>query len=31
VGHHWALATGHLFPDLRALSELLDVALVTVG
>ncbi|HEV7628657.1 MAG TPA: L-fucose/L-arabinose isomerase family protein, partial [Streptomyces sp.] len=30
VGHHWALATGELLPDLRALAELSGVELTEV-
>ncbi len=30
VNHHWALGTGHRLPELRAVSELLDIELVTV-
>ncbi|GAA4083102.1 L-fucose/L-arabinose isomerase family protein [Actinomadura miaoliensis] len=30
ISHHWALATGHLVPDLRALADLMDVELVVV-
>lgn len=31
VGHHWALATGRLLPDLRALAGLGGPELVEVG
>ncbi|WP_405574833.1 L-fucose/L-arabinose isomerase family protein [Streptomyces sp. NBC_01167] len=31
VGHHWALATGHLLPDLRALADLGGLELVEVS
>ncbi|MEW2548527.1 L-fucose/L-arabinose isomerase family protein [Streptomyces sp. NPDC047002] len=31
VGHHWALATGSLLPDLRALADLTGLDLVEVG
>jgi L-arabinose isomerase len=30
VNHHWALGTGHRIPELKAVSELLNVELVTV-
>jgi L-arabinose isomerase len=30
VNHHWALGTGHRLADLRAVSELLDIELVSV-
>lgn len=30
VNHHWALGTGHRLTELRAVSELLDVELVSV-
>jgi L-arabinose isomerase len=30
VNHHWALGTGHRIADLRAVSELLEIELVTV-
>ena len=30
VGHHWALGTGHLVPELRATAELLDLEVVEV-
>ncbi|WP_051950861.1 L-fucose/L-arabinose isomerase family protein [Actinacidiphila yeochonensis] len=30
VAHHWALATGHIIPDLRALADLMELELVTV-
>jgi L-arabinose isomerase len=30
ISHHWALATGHLVPDLKALADLMDVELVVV-
>jgi L-arabinose isomerase len=30
VNHHWALGTGHRLADLRAVSDLLDVELVSV-
>ncbi|MGW0658345.1 arabinose isomerase [Streptodolium elevatio] len=30
IHHHWALATGHLVEDLRAVSDLTGLALVTV-
>ncbi len=30
VNHHWALGTGHRLAELRAVSELLDVELVSV-
>jgi L-arabinose isomerase len=30
VNHHWALGTGHRLAELRAVSELLDIELVTV-
>src|SRR3984957_19246892 len=30
VNHHWALGTGHRLTELRAVSELLDIELVTV-
>ncbi|WP_407563544.1 arabinose isomerase [Streptomyces sp. 184] len=31
VGHHWALATGHLLPELRALADLAGLDLVEVA
>lgn len=31
VAHHWALATGHLVPDLRALADLSGLELVEVN
>ncbi|WP_367124407.1 arabinose isomerase [Streptomyces phytohabitans] len=31
VGHHWALATGRLLPDLRAFADLTGTELVEVG
>jgi L-arabinose isomerase len=31
MSHHWALATGHLIPELRACAELLGVDLVEVS
>ncbi|KIF71705.1 arabinose isomerase [Streptomyces sp. AcH 505] len=31
VGHHWALATGRLLPELRALAGLTDLELVEVS
>ncbi|GAA3713036.1 L-fucose/L-arabinose isomerase family protein [Streptomyces tremellae] len=31
VGHHWALATGRLLPDLRALADLTGLDLVEAG
>jgi L-arabinose isomerase len=30
INHHWALGTGHRIAELRAVSDLLDVELVTV-
>jgi L-arabinose isomerase len=30
VNHHWALGTGHRIAELRAVSDLLDIELVTV-
>ena len=30
VGHHWALGTGHLIPELRATAELLELEVVEV-
>jgi L-arabinose isomerase len=30
ISHHWALATGHLVPELRAAAELLGIDLVEV-
>ncbi|MBX6769506.1 MAG: L-fucose/L-arabinose isomerase family protein, partial [Actinomadura rubrobrunea] len=30
ISHHWALATGHLVPDLKALADLMEVELVEV-
>jgi L-arabinose isomerase len=30
VSHHWALGTGHLIPQLRAVADLLDIDLVEV-
>jgi L-arabinose isomerase len=30
VSHHWALGTGHLIPQLRAVAELMDIELVEV-
>ncbi|WP_019634191.1 L-fucose/L-arabinose isomerase family protein [Actinomadura atramentaria] len=30
ISHHWALATGHLTADLRAVAELLEIELVEV-
>jgi len=30
VNHHWALGTGHRISELRAVSDLLDIELVTV-
>jgi L-arabinose isomerase len=30
IGHHWALATGHLMPELRSTAELLGIDLVEV-
>ncbi len=30
VNHHWALGTGHRIEELRAVSDLLDIELVTV-
>ncbi|NUP45514.1 MAG: L-fucose/L-arabinose isomerase family protein [Streptomyces sp.] len=30
VGHHWALATGHIVPELRALAELTGIGLTVV-
>lgn len=31
VAHHWALATGHLLPDLKAVADLTGLELVAVG
>ncbi len=31
VAHHWALGTGHRVTELRALADLLDIEIVTVG
>ena len=31
VAHHWALGTGHRVDELRALADLLDIKIVTVG
>ncbi|MEV6110541.1 L-fucose/L-arabinose isomerase family protein [Streptomyces sp. NPDC051940] len=31
VGHHWALATGHIVPELRAVAELAGIGLVEVA
>jgi L-arabinose isomerase len=31
ISHHWALATGHLLPELRATCDLLDVELVEIA
>jgi L-arabinose isomerase len=30
VSHHWALGTGHLIPQLRAVADLMDIELVEV-
>jgi L-arabinose isomerase len=30
VSHHWALGTGHLVPQLRAVADLMDIELVEV-
>jgi L-arabinose isomerase len=30
ISHHWALGTGHLLGELRALADLLDTELVEV-
>ncbi|GLW63361.1 L-arabinose isomerase [Actinomadura rubrobrunea] len=30
ISHHWALATGHLVPDLKALADLMEMELVEV-
>ncbi|MFG2000501.1 arabinose isomerase [Spirillospora sp. NPDC048911] len=30
ISHHWALGTGHLVPDLRALADLMEIDLVEV-
>jgi L-arabinose isomerase len=30
ISHHWALGTGHLLPDLRAVCDLLGAELVEV-
>jgi len=31
ISHHWALAAGHLLPDLRVTAELLGVDLVEIN
>lgn len=31
ISHHWALGTGNLLPDLRALADLLDIEVTEVG
>jgi L-arabinose isomerase len=31
VAHHWALGTGHIIPELRAVAELMGLELVEVG
>jgi L-arabinose isomerase len=31
VGHHWALGTGHIVPELRALADLTGLELVEIG
>lgn len=31
VGHHWALGSGHIIPELRALADLSGLELVEVG